>query len=161
MNKFIINTQQVMACLYMLIFSLICTCLALLALSSIGLSGLLPFDKSLLLSSFLGLCLGLIKTKSLTHVHLSHKRAFILGLTLFLLILPLFDIGAVFMMKNQFHGTISFHDKITEYLTLYVVILIYSFLFIGSWLSLISGFIFVTLNRLINRRGLNKKMSYY
>lgn len=144
-----LNKQRWLSCLYMLCFSIISTCLALSALSSIGLSQLLPIKQSLLLSSFLGVSIGLIKFRTLTNYQLSNKRAFFIGMGLFILLLPLFDIGALFMIQNQFHGTDAFHSQLTEYFTLYLVILIYSFMFIGSWLSLVCGLMFLMFNQLV------------
>ena len=149
MNNNYMTKEHFLACFYMLCFSILSTCLALVSLSAIGLADLLPLNSSLLLSCFIGLCIGLMKSKKITKSDMSTRQAFSLGISLFLLTLPLFDIGALFMMQNQFNGTDIFHAQLSEYFTLYVVIFIYSFIFIGSWLSVLSGFMFLIFNKLI------------
>ncbi len=148
MPKALFKNQRWLACAYMLSTSLLTTLLAISALSLIGLSELLPLKNSLLLASLLAITIGLIKNRTILNTQYNYKRAFMIGMGLFLLILPLFDIGALFMMQNQFHGTDVLHSQWSEYMTLYIIILIYSFLFIGSWLSLISGLLFMGFNQL-------------
>jgi uncharacterized membrane protein len=141
-----------MACVFMLSIGCISTLLAIWGLSLIGLTELLPLKESLLLTSLLALILGYSKHSIILNTNHSTKHAFFVGISLFLLLLPFFDIGALFMMKNQFNGTDNFHAAWSEYFTLYFFILIYSFIFIGSWLSIISGVLFVAFNRYIKRQ---------
>lgn len=147
------KTQPWVACIFMLCVGLISTSLAIWGLSMIGLAQLLPYKESLLLSSILALFIGRTKHTIILNTHLSTKRAFLAGMGLFLLLLPFFDIGALFMMKGQFSGTDNFHAAWSEYFTLYIVILIYSFLFIGSWLSIINGFLFVLFNKVLRNNS--------
>lgn len=149
MYKSFISKQKNIAIIYMLTFSIITTILALSSLSLIGLGNLLPTQQSLFLAISIAVGLGFIKSKTINLNNISYKKAFLIGVGLFLLLLPLFDIGAIFMMKNQFHGTNTFNTKWSEYFTLYVFIVIYSFIFVGSWLSIISGFIFMIFNKFI------------
>ena len=147
MDSQIKKIQPWMACVYMLVIGFLSTSLAIGALSLIGLSDLLPFKQSLCLTSILAIALGITRHTTILDTNHSMKRAFLIGMGLFLLLLPLFDVGALFMMKNQFNGTDNFHAAWSEYLTLYFFILIYSFIFVGSWLSILSGFLFIGFNR--------------
>lgn len=146
------KTHPWMACAFMLSIGLISTMLALWSLSIIGLNELLPYRESLLLSAILGLLIGSTKHSTILNTSLTGKRAFFAGMKLFLLLLPFFDIAALFMVKNQFSGTESFHASWSEYFTLYLVILVYSFIFIGSWLSIINGFLFAAFKHFLKLR---------
>ncbi len=151
MYKRYISKQKAVAIIFMISFSLLTTFLALSSLSIIGLGDLLPTQQSLILAIIIAMGLGFIKSKTITKVNISYKKAFLIGMGLFLVILPLFDIGAIFMMQNQFHGTSTFTTKWSEYFTLYLFIVIYSFIFVGSWLSVISGFIFMAFNKFFSQ----------
>lgn len=153
MDMFHGKKPQLIACAFMVFVGLISTIVAIWALSLIGLGNLLPIKQSMLLTCLLALLLGSTKHSTILKTNHGLKRTFFIGAGLFLMLLPLFDIGAVFMMKSQFSGTDNFHASWSEYFTLYVFVLIYSFLFIGSWLSIISGLLFVGFNQMLLRRA--------
>ena len=155
MNHILLTKKQSMAVFYMLAFSLVTTFIALKALSLLGLSSLLTTKTSLLTSSLIAISLGLMKNQTLIRKNISTKKAFLIGVLLFLMILPLFDISAVFMMQSQFSDTTSVYNSWSDYLTLYMLITLYSFVFIGSWLSIISGIMFVAFNKFILTRTTN------
>ena len=140
------------ACAFMLCIGVISTTLALWSLSMIGLNELLPYKESLTLSAILGLLIGSTKHSTILNASLTGKRAFFAGMKFFLVLLPFFDIAALFMVKNQFSGTDNFHASLSEYFALYLIILVYSFIFIGSWLSVINGFLFATFNHFLKLR---------
>ena len=148
MYKKYLNKQTTVAITFMILFSVITTFIALSSLSIIGLGNLLPVQQSLILAVIISIALGFIKSKTITKINISYTKAFFIGVGLFLAILPLFDIGAIFMMQNQFHGTSTFTTKWSEYITLYLFIVIYSFVFVGSWLSIVSGFLFMIFNKI-------------
>lgn len=128
--------------LYTLIFTsglaVLSTSVVLLFFYTVGLHGVLPVLPSYLLAIAISIIWGLVFHKQILK-HKSKTHSFLLGVILLLLSLPLFDLGAIYFIKDQFQGTQLFHANLSEYVTLYVMIVIYSVIFIGSWLSVLCG----------------------
>jgi len=135
--------------LYMIIFSSITTFLAQLVLGILGLSELLPKLQSYLLANGLAVLFGLLFYKSLLINNNNQFKTFLKGCGLFLLMLPLFDLGALYMMQTEFNGTHTHLQSFNDYITLYFVVLIYSILLVGSWLAPFSGLLFIGLHKLL------------
>ena len=147
MSNTITNNQLRALFVFMIIFGTVTSLFGLGFLSSIGLSKLLPIKPAVSLAIFLSIALGFLFRNKILKESLTTRKTFLIGCGLFLLLLPFFDLGAVAMMQNQFQGTHADHSAWSDYFTLYIIVVIYSFLFVGSWLSIISGFLFVFFNK--------------
>lgn len=129
---------KLLACVLSIFLALSATGLALIFFSSVGLKGVLPVIPSLLLSMLIATGIGLLFSKMILRPK-SKKASFGMGVFFLAISLPLYDIGAVFFIKNQFQGMNAFQTTLSGYAHLYCMILAYSFIFIGSWLSVLLG----------------------
>jgi hypothetical protein len=140
---------KLIAILYTVCMGILATSLALLFFYAIGLNGVLPIMPSMLLAICIAGTLGILFNKLLLKQK-SKAVSFFLGVFFLLISLPFFDIAALFFIRDEFQGTSAFHATFLDYGKLYLMILIYSFLFIGTWLSLICGAASMLLNQIIN-----------
>jgi NADH:ubiquinone oxidoreductase subunit 3 (subunit A) len=142
--------SKLSTCLTMLFLAIGTTFLALLFLKLLGLSEMLPPTNSYLLASTLALIIGLLRHESLTKPSDTTFRRFLKGAGIFMMILPLFDIGALYMIIEQVHSASTASHNLGEYLTLYMLILIYSTIFFAIWLAPVAGLLFISSQKMLD-----------
>lgn len=141
--------QKIYSILFAMGLAILAATTVLFFFYSVGLNGILPVWPSFLLAIVISIGWGLIFHKQILFPK-NQFHSFLLGMGLLLLSLPLFDIGALFFIKDQFQGTQLFHANFSEYATLYLMILIYSLIFIGSWLSVLCGLASVLFKKVLS-----------
>lgn len=139
--------QTLLASAYTICLGLLATTLVLLFFKALGLGGVLPILPSILLAIVVAGFVGMLFNRTLLKQQ-SIKKSFLLGVLFLVISLPFYDLGALFLIKEQFQGTHVLQASLKDYFQLYCLILIYSFVFIGSWLSIFCGFSSIILNRM-------------
>jgi hypothetical protein len=125
-----------------------CCLLALFFFYTLGLGEMLPSLNSVLLSIPIAACFGAFYGPKMLE-NRTVKSSFLLGVIFLVTVLPVYDIGALFLIQSQFQGTETLQHCLTDYLILYGMIVVYSFIFVGSWLSILCGFASICLNKVL------------
>lgn len=142
---------RIKASAYASLLAIIATLFTFLFFNLIGLKDMLPFYQSLVMAILTAALVGGLLGRSLLYPKTLFK-GFLTGMLLILLSLPIFDLSALYFMLDYFKGTDALHHYLKEYALLYEVILIYSLIFVGSWLAVLCGLTNVCLQRYINFR---------
>ncbi len=140
-HRLLTNTTQpvrTIAACYFTVLSIIATSMIQLMLFLLGMSDLVPIFMSFLLAIPIawlsGLIFGLKIISSKKNWH-----CFLLGMLLILFALPVYDLCLLFLLQKIHPNMYSLGHGLKDSLTLYLLIIIYSFILIGSWLILLSG----------------------
>jgi len=142
---------RIKASAYASLLAIVAMVLAFTFFSLIGLKDMLPFYKSLVMAMLTAALVGGLLGRSLLYPK-TLVKGFLTGALLILLSLPIFDLSALYFMLDYFKGTDALHHYLKEYALLYEVILIYSLIFVGSWLAILCGLTNVCLQRLLGAR---------
>lgn len=107
----------------------------------VGMSELLPFFKSLFLGVLIAIPFGSYFGHKIIHLEPPYKlKAFGLGVLLFICALPFYDLGLLYLLQDTHPSLYAGGTDLKHLSILYCFIVIYSFIFSGLWLALLSGF---------------------
>lgn len=124
---------------YFAFLSIIATALIQLALFSLGMGDLIPKLMGFFLALPTGFIAGLLFGNAIIS-STSKWRCFLWGFLMVWVMLPLYDLCLLFLLQNVHPGMYKLGSELQDYLMLYLLIITYSFVLIGSWLSILSGF---------------------
>lgn len=131
---------RLLAAIYFGLLSVPGTIIINALLDSIGVDQIIPVFKAVILGLFVAVCTGAIFGKSIVHCKKPYKsKTFWLGFTMIIASLPIFDLGLLLFMTEEYAKLFSiakFHDLVYFYL----VILAYSYILFGFVLAIIAGF---------------------
>ncbi len=122
------------------IFGLILSGLVYYYLKVFLLDSLIPFYQIIIMISLASAIIGFLSGKAL-FAPISGLKAFTGGLMLVFLILPVVDFGIFLHVKSQPVKIGTLHQFMSDNINIYFLLLTYSIVFIGSWLSIIAGII--------------------
>ena len=135
------STHRTIAACYFTFLSIIATFIIQAMLFLFGMGDLIPFFMSFLLSIPIAWLSGMIFGNAIiTSPKKSKWRCFLWGFSLILFALPLYDLCLLFLLHNIHPYMYNLGHGLKDSLILYLFIIIYSFVLIGSWLCLLSGF---------------------
>lgn len=134
-----VGSPRTIAACYYAFMSLI-TMLGLhLLLFWIGMQDMLPVLASTLLAPPIGFIAGGVFGKRILLAS-TNARCFLWGMLLIVFALPLYDLLLLSFLKQTFPQLEKLSHTTTEHFMVYGIILVYSIVLIGSWLSILSGF---------------------
>lgn len=133
------TTRTIAACYYSFL-SILATIFIQLGLFAFGMGDLIPLSMSFILAVPIAWCSGMIFGNRIIHSNKSCKwRCFLWGVLLMIFALLCYDLLLLFLLKNIHPGMYQLGNGLQDSLLLFLLIAIYSFILIGSWLSILSG----------------------
>ena len=133
-------SYRTIAACYFSFLSMIATLIIQSMLFVFGMGDLIPFFMSFLLAIPIAWMSGMIFGRLIITSNKKSKwRCFLWGFSLLLFALPLYDLCLLFLLHNVHPNMYNLGNGLKDSLILYLIIIIYSFILIGSWLSILSG----------------------
>lgn len=130
--------SRTIAAFYFCLLSLVATAFVQLIFYSIHMSDLLPLGMSLILSVVVSYPLGALFGKSIVLAKPPYKmKCFFLGVLYFLTCLVIYDLALIFLLRD--HHPELYSPGIKAHAILYLFMLVYSSILVGSWLCILSG----------------------
>lgn len=139
------NTQQIspriIAAIFYTIISLLATILVQLMLHGFGMGELIPWHYSLLLTPPIAWCSAWCFGRLIIFGKSRRKLlCFFWGVCVVLVSLPLYDLCLLFLLRHIHPSMYRAGESLAAYFQLYLMMVCYSLILIGSWLALLSGF---------------------
>ncbi len=136
-----INSPRTIAACYYTFLSLIATSIIQIVLHLLGYAHLIPLLISFAVSSSIAFFSGMLFGKKIIYSNPLRKfNCFLWGMALILFALPIFDFFLLFCIKDIPFKQYNFSNTLQDQFLIYLMLLIYSMILVGSWLSMIGGF---------------------
>ncbi|MCC5791676.1 MAG: hypothetical protein JJT82_03595 [Legionellaceae bacterium] len=131
---------RLLSAVYFGLLAVVATIIIDTLLYLMGVGELIPTFKAVVLATLIAVIAGAIFGKKIIYSKRPYqKTAFKWGFLMVLVALPFYDFG--FMWVIQHHHPESFSTaSLANWLLLYVILLVYSFVLAGFWLAIAAGF---------------------
>lgn len=133
------QSVRTISAFYYTVLSILATSLVQIILFIFGMSDLLPLLMSYLLALPIAWLSGLLFAKKIIYAP-SKLKCFLYGMLIILFSLPLYDLCLLFLLQSVHPSMYNLGHGLQDSLILLLLIIIYSFILIGSWLIFLSGF---------------------
>ncbi|KGP62301.1 hypothetical protein EP47_12675 [Legionella norrlandica] len=133
------SNPRLLAAIYFGLLSVAGTILINAFLTSIGIEEIIPVYQSVILGMIVASSTGAIFGEAIVHCKKPYKvKTFWLGFSMVIASLPVFDLGVVFLMKEDY-AKIFEATTLTGFVVFYLIVLAYSYILFGILLAVASG----------------------
>lgn len=139
-NALEISNPRLLSAVYYSLLAIIVTIMLDVLIFALGMEKLLPIYKAIFLAvTVAALSAALFGKRIIQSPTPYHMRVFLWGFFMVILALPIYDLGLVYFIQ-EYHPAKFAHATGYVLLQLYLFVLIYSFIIVGLWLAILSGF---------------------
>ncbi len=132
------SIRTIAAC-YFTLLSIMATSLIQLLLFVFGMGDLIPLLMSYVLALPIAWLSGLLFANKIVYAQ-TKLKCFLYGVLLILFTLPLYDFFLLFLLQSVHPSMYNLGHGLQDSALLFLLIIIYSFVLIGSWLIVFGGF---------------------
>lgn len=131
---------RILSAVYFGVLSILATIVIDILLYIAGIGELIPTFKAVLLATIIAAIFGALFGEKIIHCKKPYNfSAFKWGFLMVLLALPLYDLGFLWLIQEH-HAQNFSGASLLNWLLVYGILLLYSFIFAGLWLAIIAGF---------------------
>ena len=135
------SATRTIAAFYYCLLSIIATIFIQILLFTFGMSELIPVLMSFVLALPVAWLSGMIFGNRIIGSNTNNRwQCFLWGMFLLVVALLIYDLLLLIVLQNTHPNMYNLGTGLKDSLILYLLIIIYSFVLIGSWLSILSGF---------------------
>ncbi|KTD74693.1 hypothetical protein [Legionella waltersii] len=133
------SNPRLLAAIYFGLLSVVGTILINALLTTIGIEEIIPVYQAVILGMIVSSCTAAIFGESIVHCKYPYKRkVFWLGFAMVMCSLPIFDLGIVFLMREE-NAKLFAVTSLSSMVLFYLVTLAYSYVLFGVVLAVASG----------------------
>jgi hypothetical protein len=134
-----LSNPRLLAAVYFSALAIIFTLTIDTLIYLLGIDQLIPLFKAIILAVLVAGGFGMLFGKRIIYsVQPYKKHVFWTAFLMTTLAIPVYNIGFVYLL-HETHGTLFVHSTFMYWLTVYFIVLIYSFIVAGIWIAILTG----------------------
>ena len=134
-----LSNPRTLAAVFFSMLAIIATLVVDMVLYALGIKQLVPISEAILLGVIVALFFGALFGERIVHSQKPYtKHVFFWAFLMVVVALPVYNIGIIYLMREN-HITLFSHASLKQLVSLYLFVLMYSFILAGVWLAILAG----------------------
>lgn len=134
-----ISNPRLLSAVYFSLLAVIATIFIDTVLYLLGVEQLLPIAQAIFLSVIVAAVFGALFGKRIVHSEAPYaKHVFFWAVLMVITAIPVYTAGFVYLMEEN-HSTLFINASLSQFIYIYLFILLYSFILAGLWLAIVAG----------------------